>query len=276
MPTAGDLMRAAGRYLGDGPAIGLMPPTAADLAHLDAPALRTHRRRRPGSSATGWSRSGSARPPDRPRRLPRDPRGRDRRFPRRRRSARGPALSRRRSADPQREDAGRASGHHASLTPDRHDLALRQWGQAESGVERGGGAAGRPRGLRVRLAGRGGDRSRRRRRGRAAPLHKGSLVKMAAPDGTIFGIVSGLSIPVPGAGGGGRRGAARRARADRRGARQGRRAAAGVPPRHLGVPGARRCGARGHARGPRLRLRAVGQPRPCASAPSISTARSRC
>ena len=30
------------------------------------------------------------------------------------------------------------------------------------------------------------------------PLHKGSLVKMAAPDGTIFGIVSGLSIPVPG------------------------------------------------------------------------------
>jgi hypothetical protein len=40
VPTAGDLVRAAGRYLGDGPAIGLMPPSAADLAHLDAPALR--------------------------------------------------------------------------------------------------------------------------------------------------------------------------------------------------------------------------------------------
>jgi DNA helicase HerA-like ATPase len=36
--------------------------------------------------------------------------------------------------------------------------------------------------------------------GEAAPpaLHKGSLVKMAAPGGTIFGIVSGLSIPLPG------------------------------------------------------------------------------
>lgn len=31
----------------------------------------------------------------------------------------------------------------------------------------------------------------------AAPLQKGSLVKMAAPGGAIFGIVSGLSIPVP-------------------------------------------------------------------------------
>ena len=38
------------------------------------------------------------------------------------------------------------------------------------------------------------------------------------PDTTIYGIVSGLSIPVPGAGPGRGRGAARRARADRRGA----------------------------------------------------------
>jgi hypothetical protein len=30
-----------------------------------------------------------------------------------------------------------------------------------------------------------------------APLHKGSLVKMRMPDTTIYGIVSGLSIPVP-------------------------------------------------------------------------------
>ncbi len=41
VPTAGGkLTRAAGRYLGDGPVVGLVPPTSADLAYLGAPTLQ--------------------------------------------------------------------------------------------------------------------------------------------------------------------------------------------------------------------------------------------
>jgi hypothetical protein len=71
VPSArGRLRRAAGRYLGEGPVVGLVPPTAADLAYLGAPDLRAAPEAVPwflGDRLVGLGLAGSAdAPPDAP------------------------------------------------------------------------------------------------------------------------------------------------------------------------------------------------------------------